>query len=260
MGMAERITQPKASTSDAPRDPTVTDTARAEENREAPPSDADPLAFDPGKFSLIEISYEQRQKMLQTKLPRLGPEAFLDTVPPTKGLQAPAAPAAPTASAAPTTLSRDSQPIPMLAKRRPPVGVVIVCLLGALLLLALAIGRSSHRDAEPKPAVLGPSETLTTPTPVVAAPSVPIAPTPTIAEANPEITSAPLATAPSRPAQTAPTKSTAKPQVSVRSSTAPAASKSTPPVLTAPAVTAPPSEPTAPDGFFGKTLKRPPTD
>ena len=187
MGMTERTIELKAAASEATSDPTVTDTTRVdpEENPETPPPD--PLAFHPGKFSRIEFSDEVRQKMLQTKLPRLGPECFLDTVPPNQALEAPA----PAAEVDPVPAiakphPAEVEPTPVIVKPRPQVGVVIVCLLGAVLLLGLAIVRSWRGGPEPKPVVATPSEPSIAPTPVVVAtPPEVVASPPPVVSASP---------------------------------------------------------------------------
>jgi hypothetical protein len=167
MAMTEKTPELKTAPFDRVGDSTVVDTPRLdrEEDHETPPSDPDPLAFNPDKFSRIEISYEMQQKMAQTKLPRLGQEYFLDTVPPNQGLQAPAPPAE--GERIPASGANAAE---VIAKPRPAVGVVIVCLLGAVLLVVLAIARSWNREPEPKAVMPSPSETPTASTPVVASP------------------------------------------------------------------------------------------
>ena len=180
--MTERPSELKRVSSNAATDPTATETERMyPQEREPPASDPDPLAFDPGKFSRIEFSYEERQRMLQVKLPRLAPECFLDTIPPQTPLAAPAPSAAPEP---PSTIaephSAEAESISVVAKRRRPVGVIVVCLLGALLLLVLAMVRSWNH--EPKPM----ASTTSAPVVVSAAPELAVPSPPATSTDPPE--------------------------------------------------------------------------
>lgn len=137
---------------------------RADESQEPPPSDPDPLAFDPGKFSRIVIPMELRKEMAQAKPPRLGPEFFQDTQPPNKGLQAPVGPPVEDA-------------ITEAPKRRAPLVIVALCLFGAVFVLALALFRFvlSKRQVTPTPTPT--SATELPPPPARTEPSIAVAPT-----------------------------------------------------------------------------------
>lgn len=140
MGMTEKLPHLKVVASETSSDATATTTVdatriAADENQEAPQSDPDPLAFDPGKFSRIVIPMALRKEMSQAKPPRLGPEFFLDTVPPNRALTAPAA-------------TEETETVVAVAKRRPLVAVVVLCLFGALFVLALALFRSIFGASE----------------------------------------------------------------------------------------------------------------
>lgn len=52
------------------------------------PSAEEQEKFDPYAFSALPVSPELRREMIQAKLPRLDPEYFQDTLPPTRGLDA----------------------------------------------------------------------------------------------------------------------------------------------------------------------------
>jgi len=165
-------------------DRTVVDTQTYEDGpSESTPPDSEP-EFSPGKFSRIEIPLELRKEMLQAKLPRLAPEFFQDTVPPNQSLEAP-----PPASDEPA----------QEAKRRPPVALVVVCLTGAIFVLALALFRSFLGRPEPAPAPTTVSEAPAAPIPV-AAPltAVSTMPTPAVSQ-TPEL----IAHAPQPISQTA---------------------------------------------------------
>lgn len=216
MGMTERTTEIKPVLSDATTvDTTVTDTVRInlDENHETPASDPEPVAFDPGKFSRIEFSPEERRKMRQVKLPRLAPEFFLDTQPPNKGLQAPPPPA-------------EADPVPLVAKQRPKVAVVLVCLFGALFVLALALFRFLLNKPESTP-MQTPSVASATEIPsvsaqiVASATSAPTMPLPPALTSPPALTNTPAQPAPPASELESPRQVTTSPHAKTSASSKP---------------------------------------
>jgi len=176
--MTEKNPVPKLTPAQEPPSPDDTTTVDGapisdSENPERNP-DSEPRVINPYAYSVLTVPPNLRQEMLRAKLPRLAPEFFLDTVPPNQALEAPPPPSDKAVASAPTAV-----------RRRPPVGVVIACLLGAGLLLALAIVHSVGQTTD-QPA----------PAPKPAQPAAPLAPT--VAHAAPAViaqtSSAPPAT------------------------------------------------------------------
>ena len=212
MGMTERPSEPKPAPSDAASDPTTADTTLLYTQAKDPRAfDAEPRAFDPGKFSEIVISPAMRQEMLKAKPPRLGPEFFRDTMPPHRPLAAPAgvAGAVPLPAIAKPD-AEEAEPIPGLAKPRAPTRLVIVCLLGVALLLVLAIVRWSSSDPEPMRA----TDPEVLPTAIGSAEHTPLAPMPPSAEAASKPSDP--AAAPAPPVQTPVQKNTSEHKSSER--------------------------------------------
>ena len=242
--------QPQLKTAYVPEetagDRTVVDAAnaRADELLETPSSDPQPPAFNPYKFSRIEVSPELRKEMSQAKPPRLAPEILQDTVPPNRPLAV--ANSSPDADVA----------IPLVTRRRPASAIVVVCLFGAIFVLALAIIRSLLGRPEPG---LAPKQTTTaaaTETPpappqiVAPATSLPVAPTLPIAKPDPEVlaTSREPVGGPAPTAQIPRTKSATEHVNTAHSSTdRPAPSKPAPPALAeTPSVVVAPTAPVPP--------------
>ncbi|MEO7038073.1 MAG: hypothetical protein ABI548_29160 [Polyangiaceae bacterium] len=250
--------QPQLKTAYVPEetagDRTVVDAAnaRADELLEIPSSDPQPPAFNPYKFSRIEVSPELRKEMSQAKPPRLAPEILQDTVPPNRPLAV--ANGSPDAEVA----------IPLVTRRRPATAIVVVCLFGVVFILALAIIRSLLGRPEP---ALAPKQTPTAATETPPAPpqivaqatSLPVAPTLPIAKPDPEVLATshePVGSAPSA-AQIPRTKGATERANTAHSSPDRAApSKPTPPALadtpsvvvtqTVPTPTATPNAPSTP--------------
>jgi hypothetical protein len=245
--------QPQLKTAKTPEeiasDKTVVDAAkaRAEAVPETPSSEQP--GFNPYKFSRIVVSPELRQEMSRAKLPRLAPEILQDTVPPNR----------------PFTVAGGSPDaelvIPLVAKRRPATAVVVVCLLGLIFVLALAIVPSLRGRPEqgltpthtPTTAIATPARPLQI---IASAASLPEAPTLPIAKPNPEVlaTSHELVSAPASTTQISRTKSAAEhgnsthssPDRTAPSKLAPPALAATPPVVETPPPTATPNVPIPP--------------
>jgi hypothetical protein len=176
-------------TDDTTIDRTMVDiaSARADESAATPPSDPEPPAFDPGKFSRIEFSPEERKQMMQVKLPRLAQEFFQDTQPPNKGLQAPPPP-------------EDEEPIAVIPKRRQtPAVVVVLFLFAALFVLALAIFRVFSGRSETPPTQTAAPVTANATDTATARVRSDLPPSPTeVSSALPVISSLPAAPTPSK--------------------------------------------------------------
>lgn len=213
---------------------------RAGEGEEPPPSDPDPLAFDPGKFSRIVIPMELRKEMAQAKPPRLGPEFFQDTQPPNKGLQAPVRPP-------------DEELITERPKRRAPLVIVALCLFGALFVLALVLFRFVLSKPQVTPTSTPTSATELPPPPARAEPSMAIAPmvpstlTPSTVPSAP----VPLAQPKSEPNQP-PSAATSHPKSAGTSKPSRSGSMTEPPNTSPPAVT-----PASPTPAAGSTTPAP---
>src|SRR6478609_2928950 len=120
------------------RSKAMTDHPRPSKNPGAPAlasedelrSDAKP-EFDPYRFSKVTVPPELRRQMVQAHLPRLEAEFFHDTLPPHL----------PTQTARQLENSPDSPRLTLeeLPPRRRPIKLVLACVCGALLLLALGL-------------------------------------------------------------------------------------------------------------------------
>jgi len=201
-----------------------------------PEMDSEPeperTGFNPYGFSVLTVPPDLRREMLQTKLPRLDPKYFQDTVPPNHSLEAPPA--------------SDEEPagVPPLASRRRLLIGLITCLFGISLFLVFVLLRSPtprHEATLPATKAIDPAAT-----PSQAAPATVLAPEATVSASASASASASTALVSATADPGAPAKSpiqqglrvgqpTASPARPRRATPTPAAtSKSARPALTSP--------------------------